>query len=127
MRIAVAGATGNIGARTVSALEKNGHEAIRISRSLGVDLTTGEGLDPALEGVDAVVDAISAELTVPCVLSSLSGAGPPLRDWTADYYLTLRRIVGGWRSAKSLSCGAIRSSLWAVNRSSMPKSVFAEC
>jgi uncharacterized protein YbjT (DUF2867 family) len=44
MRIAVAGATGNIGARTVSALESNGHEAIRISRSLGVDLTTGEGL-----------------------------------------------------------------------------------
>jgi uncharacterized protein YbjT (DUF2867 family) len=63
MRIAVAGATGNIGARTVSALEHNGHEAIRISRSLGVDLTTGEGLDAALDGVAAVVDAISAELT----------------------------------------------------------------
>jgi uncharacterized protein YbjT (DUF2867 family) len=63
MRIAVAGATGNIGGRTVSALERNGHEAIRISRSLGVDLTTGEGLDAALDGVDAVVDAISAELT----------------------------------------------------------------
>jgi len=44
MRIAVAGATGNIGARTVSALERDGHEAIRISRSLGVDLSTGEGL-----------------------------------------------------------------------------------
>jgi uncharacterized protein YbjT (DUF2867 family) len=64
VRIAVAGATGNIGARTVSALERNGHEAIRISRSLGVDLTTGEGLDAALDGVDAVVDAISAELTI---------------------------------------------------------------
>lgn len=64
MRIAVAGATGNIGARTVSALERYGHEAIRISRSLGVDLTTGEGLDAALDGVDAVVDAISAELTI---------------------------------------------------------------
>jgi uncharacterized protein YbjT (DUF2867 family) len=63
MRIAVAGATGNIGARTVSALEKNGHEAVRISRALGVDLTTGAGLDAALDGVDAVVDAISAELT----------------------------------------------------------------
>jgi len=60
MRIAVAGATGNIGARTVAALERDGHEVIRISRSLGVDLTTGEGLDGALDGVDAVVDAISA-------------------------------------------------------------------
>lgn len=60
MRIAVAGATGNIGARTVSALERAGHEAIRISRSLGVDLTTGAGLAEALDGVDAVVDAISS-------------------------------------------------------------------
>ena len=27
-----------------------------------------------------------------CVLSLLSGAGPLLRDWTADYYLTLRSV-----------------------------------
>jgi uncharacterized protein YbjT (DUF2867 family) len=60
MRIAVAGATGNIGARTVAFLERDGHQAVRISRSLGVDLLTGEGLDAALEGVDAVVDAISS-------------------------------------------------------------------
>ena len=36
MRIAVAGATGNIGARTVSFLERGGHEVIRISRSLAL-------------------------------------------------------------------------------------------
>ncbi|MGY6026564.1 SDR family oxidoreductase [Streptomyces spinosirectus] len=61
MRIAVAGATGNIGARTAAALEQAGHEVARISRSLGVDLTTGEGLEAALTGVDAVVDATSYE------------------------------------------------------------------
>jgi len=61
MRIAVAGATGNIGARTVTALEQTGHEAVRISRSLGVDLITGDNLDAALTGVDAVVDATSYE------------------------------------------------------------------
>lgn len=60
MRIAVAGATGNIGARTVSALERDGHDVVRISRSLGVDLLTGDGLDAALGGVDAVVDAVSS-------------------------------------------------------------------
>jgi uncharacterized protein YbjT (DUF2867 family) len=60
MRIAVAGATGNIGARTVAALERGGHEVVGISRSLGVDLTTGDGLDDALTGVDAVVDAVNA-------------------------------------------------------------------
>ncbi|MFB9238735.1 SDR family oxidoreductase [Plantactinospora siamensis] len=60
MRIAVAGATGNIGARTTTALADAGHEVVRISRSLGVDLTTGEGLAAALTGVDAVIDATNA-------------------------------------------------------------------
>ncbi|TFV55256.1 NAD-dependent epimerase/dehydratase family protein [Mycobacterium sp. PS03-16] len=60
MRIAVAGATGNIGGRTASFLEAGGHDVVRISRSLGVDLLTGEGLDAALAGADAVVDAISS-------------------------------------------------------------------
>ena len=44
MRIAVAGATGNIGARTVSALQRGGHDAVGISRSQGVDLLTGPGV-----------------------------------------------------------------------------------
>ncbi|MFD8192339.1 SDR family oxidoreductase [Streptomyces wuyuanensis] len=59
MRIAVAGATGNIGALTVDALERGSHEVVRISRSLGVDLITGDGLDAALTDVEAVVDATS--------------------------------------------------------------------
>ncbi|MGE2689917.1 SDR family oxidoreductase [Mycolicibacterium pulveris] len=63
MRIAVAGATGNIGGRAVTFLERDGHDVVRVSRSLGVDLTTGEGLDDALTGVDAVLDAISAPPT----------------------------------------------------------------
>ncbi|MFJ8032030.1 SDR family oxidoreductase [Streptomyces sp. NPDC096032] len=61
MRIAVAGATGNIGARTAAALERVGHEVVGISRSLGIDLITGAGLDAALSGVDAVVDTTSHE------------------------------------------------------------------
>ncbi|MBU8858592.1 MULTISPECIES: NAD(P)H-binding protein [unclassified Micromonospora] len=56
MRIAVAGATGNIGALTVAALQNAGHEVVRISRSLGLDLTNGDGLDAALTQADAVVD-----------------------------------------------------------------------
>ncbi|RKN40175.1 NmrA family transcriptional regulator [Streptomyces hoynatensis] len=63
MRIAVAGATGNIGALTVAALERAGHQVVRISRSLGVDLTSGEGLDAALAGVEAVVDATNSTAT----------------------------------------------------------------
>ena len=60
VRIAVAGATGNIGSLTVSALERDGHDVVRISRSLGVDLTTGDGLDEALAGVEAVIDVTNA-------------------------------------------------------------------
>ncbi len=63
MRIAVAGATGNIGARTVRVLERAGHHAVPISRSHGIDLTTGAGLDDALAGVDAVVDATNVPAT----------------------------------------------------------------
>ena len=47
MQIAVAGATGRIGALTVDALEREGHEVRRIGRSLGVDLYTGSGVDEA--------------------------------------------------------------------------------
>jgi uncharacterized protein YbjT (DUF2867 family) len=60
VRIAIAGSTGNIGARTVAVLERDGHDVVRISRSLGVDLSTGEGLDDALAGVEAVIDVTNA-------------------------------------------------------------------
>ncbi|MEU6716822.1 NAD(P)H-binding protein [Nonomuraea sp. NPDC046802] len=60
MRIAVAGATGNIGSLTVAALQRGGHDVVSISRSLGVDLMSGEGLDDALKGVEAVVDVTNA-------------------------------------------------------------------
>ena len=77
MRIAVAGATGNIGARTVSALQNGGHDVVGVSRSLGVDVLTGSGLDAALEGVDAVVDAVSS---------------PPVgTDETREYFATTTR------------------------------------
>ncbi|RNL86910.1 SDR family oxidoreductase [Halostreptopolyspora alba] len=79
MRIAVAGATGNIGARTASALEREGHEVVRVSRSLGVDLTSGEGLDDALGGVEVVVDA--------------TNGGSTRRDEAVDYLGTMTRTL----------------------------------
>jgi uncharacterized protein YbjT (DUF2867 family) len=56
MRIAVAGATGNIGQLTVAALERAGHQIVPVSRKAGVDAYTGDGLDAALRGADAVID-----------------------------------------------------------------------
>jgi uncharacterized protein YbjT (DUF2867 family) len=54
--MAVAGATGRLGRHVVDILEARGHRVVPMSRQLGVDLVTGEGLAAALEGVDCVVD-----------------------------------------------------------------------
>jgi hypothetical protein len=71
MRVAVAGATGNIGARTVSALERNGHEPIRISRLPGVDLTR------ARVWMRRSTALMRASLLAVC--------GLPLRAWLLEY------------------------------------------
>lgn len=57
MRIAVAGGTGLAGRAVVQALQDANHEAVVISRSTGVDVTTGAGLADALVGADVVIDA----------------------------------------------------------------------
>ena len=57
MKVAVAGGTGVAGRWTVEALRADGHEAIVIARSAGADLVTGDGLEAALAGVEAVIDA----------------------------------------------------------------------
>ena len=56
MKIAVAGGTGVVGRYVVEVLRAEGHDAVALTRSEGVDLTTGVGLDAALDGADAVVD-----------------------------------------------------------------------
>jgi uncharacterized protein YbjT (DUF2867 family) len=58
-KIAVAGATGRVGRHAVDVLEERGHHVVPMSRSIGVDVVTGEGLAEALVGVDAVIDAAS--------------------------------------------------------------------
>jgi uncharacterized protein YbjT (DUF2867 family) len=55
-KIAVAGATGRVGHHVVDVLTERGHEVVSISRGRGVDVITGEGLDRALAGVEAIVD-----------------------------------------------------------------------
>ncbi|WP_433832114.1 SDR family oxidoreductase [Actinoplanes sp. CA-015351] len=56
MRFAVAGGTGLIGRLVVEQARAAGHHVVIISRSSGVDLTTGAGLDDALREVGAVID-----------------------------------------------------------------------
>jgi uncharacterized protein YbjT (DUF2867 family) len=56
MRIAVIGGTGVVGRHTVEALRRAGHDTVVVARSCGVDISTGEGLDDALVGVETVID-----------------------------------------------------------------------
>src|SRR5215218_6687486 len=55
-KIAVAGATGRVGRHVVDILESGGYDVVPISRSNGVDVVTGEGLDRALTGVETIID-----------------------------------------------------------------------
>ncbi len=62
MRIAVAGGTGTLGRLVAADLSRRGHEVrvlSRSSRERPVDITTGAGLDEALEGCEVVVDAVN--------------------------------------------------------------------
>jgi nucleoside-diphosphate-sugar epimerase len=60
MNIAIAGGTGTLGRQVAEELRACGHEARVLSRSAPeyqVDLTTGAGLDKALDGCEVVIDA----------------------------------------------------------------------
>src|ERR1700733_7181288 len=61
MKIAVAGGAGVAGRWTAEALRAGGHEVIVIARSAGIDLVTGDGLEAALAGADAVIDATNVK------------------------------------------------------------------
>ena len=63
MRIAVAGGTGQVGKLVVDAARERGHEPVVIARSTGVDLTTGAGLEAALDGVEVIIDVSNVTTT----------------------------------------------------------------
>lgn len=90
MRIAIAGGTGTLGRPLTEHLRRDGHEVRVLSRSAAehpVDLTTGAGLEAALDGVDAVVHAHNGGKAV------LLGGTQRLL-WAGDAHHVLVSIVG---------------------------------
>jgi uncharacterized protein YbjT (DUF2867 family) len=65
MKIAVAGGTGTVGRHAAEVARERGHEVVVLTRSNGVDLVSGRGLDEALRGVDVVIDASNLTTTSP--------------------------------------------------------------
>ena len=55
-KIAVAGATGRVGHHVVEVLAARGRDVVPISRTHGIDVISGEGLEEALAGVECIVD-----------------------------------------------------------------------
>src|SRR3954462_2455425 len=78
-KIAVAGATGRVGRPLVEILESRGHEVVAMSRSQGVDVVTGEGLDEALTGVDTIID-------------TATGPSPDQEEATAFFTASARNL-----------------------------------
>jgi len=66
--------------------EQEGHDVVRISRSLGVDLVTGEGLEAVLNGVESVVDVTNV------------AAGDPA-EAVAHFGAATRNLLAAERSA----------------------------
>ena len=56
MKIVVIGGTGLIGSQVVQRLTLASHEAVSATRSTGVDLITGDGLEPVLNGTEVVIN-----------------------------------------------------------------------
>jgi uncharacterized protein YbjT (DUF2867 family) len=56
MKVAVAGGTGLVGRFVVGQLTEQGDEPVVLARSRGIDLISGEGVEAALRGCDAVID-----------------------------------------------------------------------
>ncbi|MGP5090795.1 hypothetical protein [Brachybacterium tyrofermentans] len=59
MRIAIAGGTRAVGRRAVQAARAQGHEAVVLSRGVGIDMLSSAGVEEHLEGVDVVVGALN--------------------------------------------------------------------
>jgi uncharacterized protein YbjT (DUF2867 family) len=85
MKIAVIG-TGLIGTQVIRDLNAAGHDATGHSRSTGIDLISGDGLDDAVKGAEVVVDVANSptfddasldffRTTVPNLLTAAHKAG----------------------------------------------------
>lgn len=61
MRIAVAGGTGAVGRHVVAIARERGHDVVSLSRTEGVNLVTGRGLDHALQDVETVIDVVGIQ------------------------------------------------------------------
>jgi len=56
MKVVVVGASGTMGSKAVKYLERDGRDVVEASKKVGVNALTGQGLDEAFDGADAIID-----------------------------------------------------------------------
>lgn len=56
MKVVVVGASGTMGSKAVKYLECDGQDVVEASKKTGVNALTGQGLDEAFYGADAIID-----------------------------------------------------------------------
>jgi uncharacterized protein YbjT (DUF2867 family) len=99
MRIAIAGATGLVGRPLAAAARAAGHEVVELSRSQGVDLSDGSGLD--LTGVDVVIDVTNS---------------PTVEEGPAtDFFTTVAEHLGDAASAAGVTRTIVLSIIGVDN------------
>jgi uncharacterized protein YbjT (DUF2867 family) len=111
MRIAVAGGTGVVGHHLVEVAKEQGHEVISLSRSEGVDLVTGHGLDQALAGVNTVIDVsgiqtMSTKKAVDFFTAASQNLQAAERNAGVQHHVVLS-IVGIDKAASGLYAGKL--------------------
>lgn len=100
MRMAVAGASGLIGAQLTRLARAAGHEVVELSRRAGVDLTRPDAVGDQLSGVEVVVDV----------------TGPPPGSDPARFFPTVAAHLGAAATASGVS-RTIVLSIVGVDRS----------
>ena len=78
-KIAVTGGTGRVGSHLVDILGQRGHDVTPISRSTGVDVVSGDGLEEALAGAEIIVD-------------TATGPSPDQEEATAFFTASARNV-----------------------------------
>jgi uncharacterized protein YbjT (DUF2867 family) len=116
-KIAVTGATGRVGAPLVEILKQRGHEVVAISRSNGVDVISGEGLDDALAGVDTIVDTATGPspdqasatefFTTSARNIQRAGAAAGAKRVVVISIIGIDRFEGGYNAAKAAQENAL--------------------
>jgi uncharacterized protein YbjT (DUF2867 family) len=129
VRIGVAGGTGIVGRHVTELVRESGHDPVVISRSTGVDLTSGAGLAAAMDGVEGVIDVVSTPTvsgkasrqffgtTTAILLRAEADAG--VRHHVALSVVNAPAVAAGYYAGKALQEDAVKRGTvpWSLLRS----------